>query len=105
MARNWQKVRTEAVTNGQLNPNDVADARTTLDDAVHAYRLAEVRKAQGVTQASVAAAMHVSQVRVSNIERGELRRSELGTLQSYVEALGGHLRVIADFEDHTITIE
>jgi predicted XRE-type DNA-binding protein len=49
--------------------------------------------------------MHVPQVRVSNIERGELRRSELGTLQSYVEALGGHLRVIAEFGDHTITIE
>jgi hypothetical protein len=45
MARNWRKVRTEAVATGQLNPNAVADARTTLDDAVHAYRLAEVRKA------------------------------------------------------------
>jgi hypothetical protein len=48
--------------------------------------------------------MHVSQARVSNIERGELSRTELGTLQAYVEALGGHLKIVADFGDETLVV-
>lgn len=105
MARNWQNVRAQAVRQGDLDEHRIAAARKTMEDGVRAYRLAEIRKAQGVTQASVAAVMHVSQVRVSAIERGELGRAELGTLQSYVEALGGRLRVVADFADQTITVE
>ncbi len=49
--------------------------------------------------------MKVSQARVSKIERGNLSRTEIGTLQSYVEALGGKLRVVADFGDQTLTVE
>lgn len=48
--------------------------------------------------------MHVTQARVSKIESGNLQHSELGTLQGYVEALGGKLRVVADFEGQTITV-
>jgi hypothetical protein len=33
--------------------------------------------------------MHVTQRRVSAVERGELDRTELGTVVAYVEALGG----------------
>lgn len=103
MARTWQKVRADVAD--QLDEQRVSDARTALDDAVRAHRLADVRKAQGATQKDVAAAMNVSQVRVSKIERGELRRAELGTLESYVEALGGKLRVVADFGDQKIIVE
>jgi predicted XRE-type DNA-binding protein len=49
--------------------------------------------------------MHVSQARVSKIERGDLTHTELGTLTAYVEALGGTLRVVADFGTETITVE
>jgi hypothetical protein len=48
--------------------------------------------------------MHVSQGRVSQIESGRLANSELGTLRSYVEALGGSLRIVADFGDGELTI-
>jgi predicted XRE-type DNA-binding protein len=48
--------------------------------------------------------MHVSQARVSTIERGELSRTELGTLQAYVEALGGHLKIVADFGDEALVV-
>lgn len=105
MARNWQRVRAEAIGIGQLDVQSIAVARKRADEAVRAHKLAEVRKAHGSTQQSVAAAMHVSQARVSKIERGQLSRAELGTLQSYVEALGGKLRVVADFGDQTITVE
>lgn len=72
--------------------------RQTLDE-VHAYQLAEVRRHQSRTQREVAAAMGVSAPRVSAIEHGDMNKVEVATLRSYVEALGGKLRIIADFGD------
>ena len=68
---------------------------------IRARRLAEVRKRQNATQVEVAAAMGVSQARVSRIEKGQLERSEVETLAAYVRALGGRLKIIADFGDET----
>lgn len=48
--------------------------------------------------------MHVSQRRGSAVEHGELSRTELGTVTAYVEALGGRVKVVADFEDEALTI-
>src|SRR5262249_16992084 len=62
-----------------------------------AWRLAEIRRERGLTQTDLAAGMHVSQKRVSAVERGPLSRTELGTLDAYVEAGGGRTEVIADF--------
>lgn len=64
---------------------------------VRAEYLAEMRKKAGLTQAEVAEAMGVSQQRVSAIENGAI--AELATLGDYVRALGGELKVIADFGD------
>ena len=50
-----------------------------------------------MTQAEVAEAMGVSQQRVSAIESGSV--AELATLADYIHALGGELKVIADFGD------
>jgi predicted transcriptional regulator len=71
---------------------------------VRARRLAEVRKRQNATQVEVAAAMGVSQARVSRIEKGQLERSEVETLAAYVKALGGKLKIIADFGDETFVL-
>ncbi len=54
-----------------------------------------MRHDAGLTQAEVAEAMGVSQQRVSAIESGSV--SSLATLAEYVRALGGELKVIADF--------
>jgi transcriptional regulator with XRE-family HTH domain len=72
--------------------------------AVRAQRLAEVRKRQNVTQVEVAAAMGVSQARVSRIEKGQFGRGEVDTLAAYVEAPGGKLKTIADFGDETYVL-
>jgi Helix-turn-helix domain len=48
--------------------------------------------------------MDVSQVRVSQIENGDIDRTEVGTLRSYVEALGGRLRIVAEIGDTAVTI-
>jgi hypothetical protein len=41
---------------------------------------------------------------VSKRESGDLSHTELGTLQSYVAALGGSLRVVADFGESTVEL-
>ena len=48
--------------------------------------------------------MGVAQPRVSAIEHGKLAHTELGTLAAYVDALGGKLRIVADFDDRSIVV-
>ncbi|MDI2131795.1 XRE family transcriptional regulator [Yinghuangia seranimata] len=71
---------------------------------VRAYRLAEVRKRQKTTQVELAQRMGISQSRVSDIERGRLSRSEVDTLAAYVAALGGTLKIVADFGDESLVL-
>ncbi|MEU7565236.1 XRE family transcriptional regulator [Streptomyces fradiae] len=71
---------------------------------VRAYRLAEIRREQSLTQRDVASSMGVSAPRVSAIEHGEADRTEVATLRAYVESLGGRLRVVADFGDAEYTV-
>ena len=75
----------------------VEEARQRRALQVRAEYLTEMRKKAGLTQAEVAEAMGVSQQRVSAIESGGV--AELATLADYIRALGGELKVIADFGD------
>ena len=76
-----------------------AAARARMLAEARAWQLAEVRRAQSRTQRQLAEAMGVSEPRVSQIEHGELDNIAMATLRSYVEALGGRLRVFADFDE------
>ena len=67
-----------------------------------AFRLAEMRRLLGITQAQVAARMGITQGRVSAIEHAKPGTTELRTLAAYVEALGGRLEIIADFGDQRL---
>ena len=105
MARSWREIRAEAIAQGRLNPARADATRKEMYDAVQAHRLAEIRKAQGhPRQADVAALMGVSQARISKLESGDLSHTELGKLQSYVAALGGSLRIIADIGGSSIEL-
>jgi predicted XRE-type DNA-binding protein len=99
-ARNWREVRAAA----NLNEDQVAAHRQRLDEEVRAYRLAEVRRRQDLTQEQVASAMGVRQPRVSQLESGDLSHVEMATLRSYVAALGGRLRVVAEFGDDQLVL-
>lgn len=59
--------------------------------------LRDLRKAREFTQQRMAEALHISQDGVSRIEK----RSDflLSTLRSYVEAMGGKLRLVVEFPD------
>lgn len=83
-----------------VHPDDraaVEEARQQRTLKVRAEHLADMRKQAAMTQAEVAEAMGVSQQRVSAIESGSV--AELATLADYIHALGGELKVIADFGD------
>lgn len=105
MARSWREIRAEAVAQGRLDHAKVDAARKEMHDTVQAHRLADIRKARGhVRQTDVATLMGVSQARVSKLESGDLSHTELGTLQSYVAALGGSLRIVAEFGESSVEL-
>lgn len=62
-----------------------------------------MRKQRGRTQAQVAQAMGVSQARVSRMEHGDVERMQVESIAAYVTAIGGHRRMVADFDQATIT--
>lgn len=72
-----------------------------LDEA-RGWRLAEIRKRKGLTQDQVATRMGVSVARVSQIEGGDVSTQEV--LNRYVAALGGTLKLIADFGDEQLKV-
>jgi len=96
----WSDLREKRVT----TPQRRAAARESLENEIAAYRLVELRLARGLTQQQVATAMGISQRRVSAIERGDIDRSEITTLRNYVEALGGQIHIVAEFDDVTTQI-
>lgn len=104
LGRAWRDVKRDAIAAGLTSQERIDAAREAAQRELRAFRLAEIRKQSSTTQREVAEIMHVTQGRVSQIESGQLETSELGTLRSYVEALGGTLRVVADFGDLSLTL-
>ncbi|MFJ7244354.1 XRE family transcriptional regulator [Kitasatospora sp. NPDC098652] len=98
--KSWRDVRPSVVT----DPQRVSAHREKLDAEVRAYRLAEIRREQDLTQAEVAEIIGITQPNVSRLESGALDTAALATIRAYVEALGGQLRMVADFGDRTLTI-
>jgi DNA-binding XRE family transcriptional regulator len=64
------------------------------------HRLAEVRRARGLTQQQVAERMGVSKGRVSQIEQGKVSGQEV--LARFTAALGGRLHQAIYFDDGDI---
>lgn len=99
-AASWKDVRSRA----KLSPAKLEQARQRELDAQRAFRLAQVRKHQDRTQEEIAKIMGVTQTRVSRIERGDMVHTELGTLEAYIAAMGGRLRVVAEFDEITLSL-
>jgi len=71
-------------------------------DQARGWRLAELRKRRELTQEQVASRMGVSVSRVSQIESGDVSTQDV--LSRYVSALGGTLKLVADFGDEQLRI-
>ena len=89
----------DLLTELDLDDGDLEQAGQLIEDHIRAWHLAQVRAEQDKTQTELATAMGVTQPRVSALERGELDSVTLSTLRAYVRALGGNLRIVADFGD------
>ncbi|MCT1689412.1 helix-turn-helix domain-containing protein [Brevibacterium sp. p3-SID960] len=68
---------------------------------VRAYRL---REQAGLTQAQLAERIGVGQRQVSKIERGDLDNAKVGTIRSYLEAIGGGLAIEYVLGDQRIQV-
>lgn len=87
-----------------ISEQQMAEARAYTQTAIEAYRLREARKANKLTQTEVASKMGVSQNRVSRMESGELGTMSLDSIRRYIEALGGHMKLIAELPTGPISL-
>ena len=84
------------------------ERRKRMEEKRKAYdvllSLAELREANGLTQAELAARLGVSQPNISKLEAAAASPHAgaiyLSTLGGYIAALGGHLEVRAVFPEH-----
>lgn len=104
MASNWKTVRAKAAQEGRLDEARVARHKAQALAAIEAYQLVELRQAAGLSQVEVAQQLGVSQGWISRLERGELDRTEIGTLRRYVQALGAHLEITARVGDQRLVV-
>jgi predicted XRE-type DNA-binding protein len=92
------------LTTRPVNRVAVDAHKARMRGALRAHALRELREAQGLTQTQLAGLLHVSQNRVSALERGEIEHTQIDTLRRYVDALGGQLRVEVDLGNERIHI-
>lgn len=95
----WQDIRAEHVERAG-GENAVRAGKEELPAVVTGRRLAELRRARGLTQQDVADRMGVTKGRVSQIERGRISGQEV--LARFATALGGRLHQAIYFDDGDI---
>ena len=78
----------------------VEEGKQELLAAVVGHRLAEVRRARGLTQQQVAERMGVTKGRISQIEQGKISGQDV--VARYAAALGGRLHQAIYFDDGNI---
>src|SRR3954470_18440769 len=98
--RDWSHLDRAIETAG--GPESFAAAVSKMLDDARGWRLAEMRKRRGLTQEQVAQRMGVSVSRVSQIESGDVSIQDV--LNRFITALGGTLKLIADFGDEQLKI-
>ncbi|MCD0451430.1 helix-turn-helix domain-containing protein [Actinocorallia sp. API 0066] len=101
VAQDWEVLEQKLYDAGVTREEVEAAARQLLAEA-RGWQLAEARRHAGLTQKALAAIIGISVARVSQIEHGEVTSIEV--IARYVEALGGHLDLVADFGDRTMRL-
>ena len=87
--------------------NDVTPERRQRIDGMKLALLAEMplhelRRARALTQKDLAETLHVTQPAIAKLEQ----RADIyvSSLRSYIEAVGGHLRIVAEFPEGEVAI-
>ena len=106
--RSWEEVKAKKAAIDKAAGRDMVAAKAQAKEAFEAFiighQLGELRVEARLTQVQVAERMGISQARVSQLERGDVYQLEVDTVRRYVAALGGRLRLVADFDDHDVVI-
>ncbi len=91
---------------GQLTKDFTPERRRRIDgmksELMAEMPLHELRHARALTQKDLAKTLKVNQPAVAKLEK----RTDLyvSSLRSYIEAVGGKLKIIAEFPDGEVTI-
>jgi transcriptional regulator with XRE-family HTH domain len=95
MAKKWSEIRKT------LSPE--AEERIRRKVAAHGMMLNQIREARELTQVKLAEALNINQGAVSTMEK----RTDMyvSTLRNYIEALGGSLKITAEFPEGTVEID
>jgi DNA-binding XRE family transcriptional regulator len=96
--KKWSEVRNHHA----FSPEDEQEIAAEVRAMLRENALAQLRRRKEISQEELAAALGVSQVRVSSIERaGE---PQLRTRRRFIEALGGELIVQAKIDGETFDL-
>jgi len=108
MARSWKDVKADKERIDRAAGRDMdfvwIEARLRTQAYVLGFRLGQLRQEVGLSQTEIASRMGVSQPRVSQLESGDVGQMEVDTLSRYIMALGGRLRLVADFDDRDVDV-
>lgn len=85
-----------------LSPEAQARVEVKAQTLLAEMPLNELRQARGLSQKVLAETLHIQQPAIAKMER----RTDMyiSTLRSHIEAMGGHLEVIARFPDGDVKI-
>ena len=97
MARKWSEIRRKHT------PEVEAQIRGKVETAAMVMTLHQLREARKLTQVKLAKTLKINQGAVSTMEK----RTDmyLSTLRNYIEAMGGSLKITAEFPEGTVEIE
>jgi DNA-binding XRE family transcriptional regulator len=86
----------------KMTPTNQAKAAKRAASMAREMPLYELRAARRLSQETLAEVLETSQSSISKIER----RPDVyvSTLRRYVEAMGGRLKIVAEFPDETVKI-
>ena len=95
----WSEIRDEHIE--RVGREEFEAGKEQMLAEARGWRLAEIRRRRGLTQAQVADRMGVGKSRISQIEKGSVSTRDV--LDRYVGALGGRLNLMA--EPYRVDIE
>ena len=95
----WNDIRAEHVARAGGEEAVHAGKEELLNEVI-GHRLAELRRARGLTQQQIAERMGVTKGRVSQIEQGQISGQDV--LARFAAALGGRLHQAIYFENGDI---
>lgn len=96
MAKSFQTLR------DKMSPEAQARAKERTNEMLVELALQDLRKSLDLTQEQVAEAMQMNQAAVSKMEH----QSDIyvSTLRKFIEAMGGHVKIVASFPDREVVI-